>query len=106
MPVISELTQVSILTFLAEKYPSYVEGKDIAKILGGKGRFRDVERCLHYLYDKNYITIPGPGILPPTDVIEHSWRLTAKGVDYLECYNRELGEMLKEIKRKEAGFRV
>ncbi|MFQ6065828.1 MAG: hypothetical protein ACE5K3_00940 [bacterium] len=100
MALINELTGLSILTLLAKKYPSYVGGREIVRVIG-KDRELDVEKCLHYLTEKKYIEFD---VGSPGSIISCAFKLTAEGIDYLDDYNKKLAEMLEQIKRKPMGF--
>lgn len=104
MSIVNELTLVSILTALAEKYPHGVKGEEIV-LLVGLDRRDDVKRCLGYSIEKGYVLAVAYGRhFPEMEFEVESYRLTAEGIDYLNNYNKKLAEVLKEIKRKPIGF--
>lgn len=102
MPVIKQLTLLSIIELLARNYPRNVKSKDIVAIIG-EDRRADVEKCLFYLMDLGYVT--GPKIEVGTLEVTEAYRLTASGIEYLEDYNKRIAEILEEIERESPGFR-
>lgn len=123
MSVANELTLVSILTLLAEKYPDGVKGEKIVEALGTKGK-EDLRKCVYYSIDKGYVVkdeVPGEWAAGVTvkEVADaligagqyfriegYIYKLTVKGVRYLDGYNRRIARVLEEIKRGELGFKV
>jgi len=108
MAIVNELALLSIVMLLAEHYPVEVRGKVILNAIG-RERVRDVEKSLAYLLEKQYIATTANflGMVnePGTKIAVSYFRLTGTGVDYLDQYNRDLAEKIKEMKRKSVGFK-
>ena len=93
MAIINKFTLLKILMVLAEVSPHYLLVGEIAKKINKSiNQIYDVHRHLVYLRDKEYVVL---------DKRVLKYRISAKGIDYLEQYKRELGEKLE---RKQLRF--
>lgn len=108
MPVIKQLTLLSIIELLARNYPHVVWGKEIVAAIG-KDRRDDVEKCLFYLMGMGYVLSALSGMKIQvgeiTPVEDDSYRLTASGIEYLDKEIKRIAEILEKIEREPPGFR-
>lgn len=108
MPVIKQLTLLSIIELLARNYPHAVGGEEIVAAIG-KDRRDDVEKCLFYLMDMGYVLSALRGgkveVGEITSIEDDGYRLTASGIDYLDEEIKRIAEILEKIEREPPGFR-